>query len=455
MARAYERNLTGIVAVVCLNRESDDPGVNMRAAGWGRRAAATAAGALAIMLTLAGCSANGAVTLDVPTQVDAQLPAETVQQMQDAVTSAMVATGSSGAIVGVWAPWSGTWVTGLGTESATDPTPVGVDDGFRVSRVTRAMTCDALYSMVGEGKLALEDSVTKYVSGVPDLENITLGQLCDSTSGIGSYKPRLFGMWLANPDRDWNPRELVSYGLGQPLTGTPGTAFVDSDAGYALLGLALERAAGMSASDVLETYVFSRLELGSTSLPGGTAAPPAVAGSSLLGHHSIAGADGVMNCTEPLDITTFSSSTGYTDSGAVSTIADLGRYSQSLATGALEPSGIDRLAEPLVIAGAPSWLTTRGGVIQAASLVGQFGSVPGYMSAAFSDTNTGLTVAVVLNNSGAADTLGAYLAWELAAIASKAPAAGGQSAPDAGLPWTAQQFHDTIAANAICAAPAP
>ena len=41
--------------------------------------------------------------------------------------------------------------------------------------------------------------------------------------------------------------------------------------------------------------------------------------------------------------------------------------------------------------------------------------------------------------------MAASLAWELAAIASKAPAAAGETAPEAGLPWTAQQYHDAIA----------
>ena len=50
--------------------------------------------------------------------------------------------------------------------------------------------------------------------------------------------------------------------------------------------------------------------------------------------------------------------------------------------------------------------------------------------------------------------MAAYLAWELAAIASKAPAADGDTAPDAGLPWTAQQYHDTIAASRDLPAPA-
>ena len=42
----------------------------------------------------------------------------------------------------------------------------------------------------------------------------------------------------------WDPRELASYGLGQPRATEPGAAYRDSDAGYLLLGLALERAIG-------------------------------------------------------------------------------------------------------------------------------------------------------------------------------------------------------------------
>ena len=38
------------------------------------------------------------------------------QQLEDAVSHAMATSGSSGAIVGVWAPWSGALVSGFGTE---------------------------------------------------------------------------------------------------------------------------------------------------------------------------------------------------------------------------------------------------------------------------------------------------------------------------------------------------
>ena len=425
----------------------------MRARPTRRRVALALASLAALSLVIAGCAADEHVEIDVPAQVDAAFPEATAQQLQDAVTHAMTAAGASGAIVGVWAPWSGTLVTGVGVESPTGSKPVTDDMEFRVGRVTRAMTCDILYQVAEEGLVRINDPVTKWVPGFPDLSDVTLGQLCDSTSGIGSYGGQLSGLFLSNPARVWNPRELASYGLGQPREGEPGKAYRDSDAGYVLLGVALERATGRSAAQLLQDYVADPLDLTATELPAGAAAAPSTTAPVLNGHYSQRDAAGVMNCTEPSDVTALSASTGFTDSGAVSNIHDLGRYAQALAAGALDPDGSERFAAPVPVPNAPSWYMTGGGTIRPGSLIGQFGAVPGYATAAFSDPATGLTVAVVLNNSGGGANFAEQLALELAAIASKAPATGTGTAPEAGLPWTAQQYHDLIAASAICAAP--
>ncbi|TDN91131.1 serine hydrolase domain-containing protein [Microbacterium sp. BK668] len=407
--------------------------------------------ALALSLGLVACSAPSAAKVDLPAQTDAPLGDDTVAQLQDAVTHAMAATGSPGAIVGVWAPWAGSWVAGLGT---TQPggagTAVSTDQRFRAAQITRAMTCDVLYAQVERGTVALDDPVTDYVAGVADLTDVTLGDLCDGTSGIGSYAGQLTPLWFTKPDRVWNPHELASYGLGLERTVPPGTSYRDSDAGYVLLGLALEKATGETASALLEEYVFDRLSLDATQLP---ASAPGSA-DVLPGYVSLGAPEGGSNCAAPVDMTQLSPSTGYTDSGVVTDIDDLGRYAQSLAGNALVPQGFDRLADEVPAHdGAPSWLTAGGGVYRAGSLVGQYGAVPGYATAAFADPGSGLTVAVVLNNSAAGPGPAVWLAWELAALASKAPAASGQTAPEAGLPWTAQQFRDSISGAAVCPLP--
>ncbi|MFT4220580.1 MAG: serine hydrolase domain-containing protein [Microbacterium sp.] len=416
-----------------------------------RAVAALAAFSLAI-LSLSACAPDRSVQIAVPSQVEAELGSDTVSELDAAVSNAMSASGASGAIVGVWVPWGGTWVVARGTVSADDETEVTTDMPFRVGDITRAMTCDALYGAAADGEVELNDPVTDYVNGVPDLSDVTLLQLCNGTSGIGSYQSTLTSMWLNTPTRVWNPRELASFGLGQTRRTSPGDAYRDSDAGYVLLGLALMRATSRSAADLLDYYVFDPLDLTNTRLPGGDG--QWASGSAVLRGTLSARSGKKYDCANAADVTEVSTSTGFTDSGVVSTIDDLGRYAQALAAGSLasdEDQAKARWASPMPpYSGAPSWLTTTGGAYHAGSLVGQFGSVPGYLTAAFADPSTGLTVAVVLNNSARSARVAAKLSWELAAIASKAPAAKGEEAPQFGLPWTAEQFHTDISKAALC-----
>ena len=105
-------------------------------------------------------------------------------------------------------------------------------------------------------------------------------------------------------------------------------------------------------------------------------------------------------------------------------------------------------------ADAPSWFQATGGGYLVGSLIGQHGWTPGYATAAYADPKTGFTVAVVLNDSTSGGTIAQNVAWELAAIASKAPAAGGKTAPEFALPFTADQYHQAIsAAKLTCVAP--
>ncbi|MDT0142687.1 serine hydrolase [Microbacterium sp. PRC9] len=420
----------------------------MRTRSTHRRAIAVVAGALTSALLLAGCSFDGDIEPDLPPQTTAAFADETVQQLTDAVTHAMGVTGSSGAIVGVWAPWSGSWVAGLGTQRPDGGGEVTDDLVFRAGKVTRAMTCDVLFEAAAEGKVKLDDSITDYVSGVPDLKDVTLIELCDGTSGIGSYAGQLYSSWLSNPDRNWDPRYLASFGLGQPRTADPGAAYRDSDAGYVLLGLALERATEKTAAALIHDYVADPLGLDATALGD------LPASGMLKGGQSVNNAEGALDCAQPLDLTTASSSSGFTDAGAITDIHDLGRYVQALASGSLVEDD-DRFNAPVAVAAdAPSWYAADGGALIAGSLIGQYGKVPGYITAAFADPTTGLTVAIVLNNSAADAAVGEYLAWELAAIASKTPATAGETAPEAGLPWTSEQYHAAIDTLAVCTPPA-
>ncbi|WP_424936965.1 MULTISPECIES: serine hydrolase domain-containing protein [Bacteria] len=411
-------------------------------------------GALTAALLLSGCSGpSGATSYTPPTQAEGSLPKDMQGELTDAVTRAMAATGSSGAIVGVWAPWSGSWVEGLGTVAHGEEKPVTTDMSFRIGDVTRMMTCDVLYALVDRGVVKLDDPVTDYVAGIPNMSDVTLLNLCNGTSGLGSSKETTLGAYLGNPTREWSPKALASYGIERGRT-APGLSYRDSDAAYLLLGVALERASGTPAADLIATYVTDPLGLSRTRLPEVAPSAPDTGGPVLKGSYVPKGPAGY-DCAAPVDITVSSSSIGFTDAGVVSTIEDLGRYAQADARQALrlkkEPN---RFGSPLpAVKDGPSWYQATGGAYLVGSMIGQQGWAPGYLTAAYSDPASGFTVAVVLNGSSATSTSAGFLAWELAAIASKAPPAEGQTAPEFALPFTAERYRTEGAGLAICPLP--
>ncbi len=405
-----------------------------------------AATAIGLALGLGACAAE-APTIDLGIdQVESALPDTVREQLQAVTETAMTATGSSGAIVGVYAPWSGEWVAGLGT---TTPGGAEVDPSmtFKAPGVTRAMTCDVLYALAADGTVQLDDTVTSWLETYPNQDDITLEQLCDSTSGLRPYLDQLLRRVVKTPERVWNPRELIAYGLAQGRAFDPGARFGDADTGYVLLGIVLERASGMSMDDLYRKYVFGPVGMASSSLPR-TAGDPA---NRLGGLRSGTMKGGAPNCAEPTDLTALSSSVGFSASGVVSDVDDLAQYARSLAAQARSYDVPQRFEQTRQVSGdAPTWFTADGGAYQAGSLVGQHGSIPGYLTAAYADRETGLTVVVVLNNSRASSSVARLLAWQLAAIASKAPAADGRTAPEAGFPWTAESLAASVSRLAVC-----
>ena len=402
--------------------------------------------ALAIAVPLAACSSESTPSVVLPSANPSTLPEAVRTQLSTAVERAMAASGSSGAVAGVWVPWAGTWTVGAGTLKPGG-SPVTAGSSVSAGAVTQAMTCDVLFAMVKDGKVGLGDPVTTYVPGLPGYDNVTLGDLCNSTTGLPSFDGPLQARLLANPARVWNPRELIAYGMSGTGVANPGASFADADTNYVLLGVALESASRLSAEALYEKYVFGPTGMTNSSLPVNAA-------SDLRGSWSGTTAEGAVACAEPVDLGTVSPSFQFTAGGVVSDLTDLGRYTQALAMGARPYDTDKRFADPLPAApDAPSWFTARGGTFQAGTLIGQFGATPGFLTAAFADKNTGMTVVVVLNNSRASATLVRSLAWQLAAIASKLPATGGGTTPDAGLPWTADDMAAQVAAAAICPIP--
>ncbi|HWD62094.1 MAG TPA: serine hydrolase domain-containing protein [Humibacter sp.] len=412
---------------------------------------------LATSLALAGCTQEVGGTPE-PSQASVTLPSSESNSIKTAVTDAMKLVGTPGAIVGVWAPWAGSYEAGIGTTTLKGKVPVGVNMPWRVGSATKSMTCTVLLSLAQKGTVSLDDPVSKYLPRVVGIDGLKLGQLCQNTSGLGDYMSALGPQFVDNPLRTYVPMELLSDGMGQPRAGTPGQRWSYSNAGYILLGMALQAATGKDWQSLYSSEVFGPLGMTSSMLPSGTD----ISGSKLHGYAtSLDAITGDPKCGTVVDDTRLAPSSAWTSSGVVSNLSDLKTFAQSFATASLLKGDEKKAAWQTVPLGAnvAAWQAYGMGGIQLGPMRGHDGAVPGFITSMLSDPTSGLTVVVMLNDSTSGAAYAQAIAMRLAAIAAAFKPATGHTAPTIKLPWTADAAAASINQLAVCRAagspPAP
>jgi len=406
---------------------------------------------LSLLLTActgsADASTNGAVA-------GSTVSAAATDQLHAALVDAMKLAGASGAIAGVWAPWAGHWVDAAGTTTLDGDEPIKPAMRFRIGANTRSMTCTVLLRLVDEGKVALSDPVSQYLDRTPGVDGITLGQLCQGTSGLADYRPELAAQFVNNPTRQWPSLELVSSALASKRSGAPGIGWHDSPGAYVLLGMALEAATHSDWPTLYQKYIVNPLHLRATDYPGPEQLT--ITGSHPHGYATARQPNGELMCGTVEDVTDISTSMAGVSGGVVSTLADMKTWSEALAAGTLLSTSSAKKQWTTVSMGkdAPSWQGYGLGATQIGPFRGESGAITGFSSAMLSDPVSGLTVVVMLNNSSSGAALAQHLAQRLASIAAKLPAVKGTTAPLIEIPWSEAQMVQAMKADAVCQTPA-
>ena len=156
--------------------------------------------------------------------------------------------------------------TELGVQSLPD-----ADTHFRIASNTKTMTSAVVLQLAQEGKLALSDPVSKYVSGVPDGDNITVEELLKMRTGLYNYtnSQQMATSLDDDPTRDWTPQELLDIAFAQPANFAPDAQFEYSNTNYALLGLIIEKVDGKPLATAFQDRLFGPLGMTNTELPPG------------------------------------------------------------------------------------------------------------------------------------------------------------------------------------------
>jgi len=142
--------------------------------------------------------------------------------------------------------------------------PIAPDMVFRIGSITKQFTAVAILMLEQEGKLSLQDDLTRFLPEYPSGgKTITVEHLLTHTSGIKSYTA-LPG-WMDKLREDVEPEEVVALFQDEPMDFEPGSAWLYNNSGFFLLGLIIEKVSGQGYAEFLEERIFEPLGMSQTS----------------------------------------------------------------------------------------------------------------------------------------------------------------------------------------------
>ena len=193
----------------------------------------------------------------------------------DKVAASAVAAGESpGLQVAVFKDGRPLLVKSYGSANLEQHVPVTNESVFRVGSVTKQFTAVALLLLAEEGKLSLQDRLSKYYANFPRADDITLEQMLHHTSGIYNYtsEPNFANDGMVHRTTD----EMVEFIGKLPKTQDfePGTNWSYSNSAYFILGGVVEKVAGESLATVFKTRLFVPVGMTHTALDDETELVP-------------------------------------------------------------------------------------------------------------------------------------------------------------------------------------
>jgi len=335
----------------------------------------------------------------------------------DDLAQAALTNGITGAVVGISDPVRGSYLQAYGTAD-TAGTPMTTDMHYRIASVSKTFTAQAVLRLADEGRLSLDDPVEMYVPDIPHGEDITVQHLLGMRGGVYDFvaDEEFMARYVADPLLPgWSPYDALEIIRAHADEATPpDQATVYSNSEYVLLGLIIERVTGRSAQQDT-TSVIEDLGLPATSYPTTAALPEPFTHGYMNADTELGPAD--PDAEEPWDVTFSNPMVPFTAGAVISTVPDMTRYAEQLATGvglAPETARLRQEWTPLSSTGVRAQYGL--GVLQLGNWVGHNGSIFGYSDMVFHLPEQEASVVVMVNAADAEATTATDLWGEIVAL---------------------------------------
>ncbi len=339
-------------------------------------------------------------TFIVPTTPATVLSADLRAALDGMVEKVMQEQGLAGITVGIRYGNHPAYVQGYGLANEASGLPASVNTVYEIGAITRQFTAAAIMELDEQGRLGLNDPVSKYFPTLPTAgKDIQIRHLLSHTSGLPPLNPNT-GDVNIDPSRKFTPLDSLTlyFNSFTELAADPGAAYRFFDEDYFVLGGVIEKIAGVPYDQYLQQNILKAVGLDSTAycdpLPQGLA----------VGYGK--DANGKLQTIAPQNILQ-----AYAASGLCSTAGDLLKWQQALEGGkVVTPGSYRQMTTPFTLndgASAPYGfglaLGTRGG----RPAVYHSGGVPGFSALLVYYPQQDLGLALLTNTDGQGQALDA------------------------------------------------
>jgi D-alanyl-D-alanine carboxypeptidase len=281
------------------------------------------------------------------------------------------------------------WLYTAGLSDIPNNLPTDGSYIFRIGSNTKTMTGTVLLQLVDEGKLALNDKLSKYFPEYPKSDSITIAMLCNMTSGIFNYSDD--ESWqntlFSNPSKVWSAQETVDIGFSHDFYFSPGSGWHYSNTNTFIIGMLIEELTGNSLQTEIQNRIVSPLQLNNTGFITSGLDLPGIHGRGYYYGEYMENED----MTEHFDI-----SWGWAAGSAYSSPRDLQKYAETLVEGGLLSDSLQqRRLDDLFMLDA----TTGYGlsILKRGSFYGHNGALPGFTSSMYHSIAKNCTVIIYFN----------------------------------------------------------
>jgi CubicO group peptidase (beta-lactamase class C family) len=151
---------------------------------------------------------------------------------------------------------------GYGFAQMESRTPFTDHTRFRIGSITKQFTSAAIFKLAEDGKLGIDDPLSKFIPKWPRGNEVTLRHLLTHSSGIHNFtaKPGFYD----HVTEPISTEALIASFQNDPYDFNPGEKYSYCNSGYVLLGHIIEKVSGQSYGEYLRKTFFKPLGMKNT-----------------------------------------------------------------------------------------------------------------------------------------------------------------------------------------------